>query len=113
MEESILDVQLMNRPRTGQSQSENNSDSGRFDNRTESLILVDASPLSESPKNPTSLVTIKRAISQKFTSKDPFTRNEVDAMRSRDQVPGAIGLECIKLGLYRCPPMWISQGGAN
>ena len=113
MEESILDVQLMNRPRTGQSQSENNSDSGRFDNRAESLIVVDAGPLSESPKNPTSLVMIKRAISQKFTAKDPFTSDEVDAVRSRDQVSGAIGLECIKLGLHRCPPKWISQGGAN
>jgi hypothetical protein len=63
MEKSILDVQLINRSGAGQSHGENNSDSGRFDNRAESLIVVDSRTLGEASKDPTSLITIKRAIS--------------------------------------------------
>jgi len=62
MKESILDIQLMNRPRAGQSQCEHNTDSSRLDDWTESLIIINAWSLSEASENPSGLVTIKRAV---------------------------------------------------
>jgi hypothetical protein len=113
MKECILDIQLMNGPGTGQSQSENNTDSSRFDNRAESFIIVDTWMLSEASKNPASLVAIKRTISKKFMSKDPFTGDKVDSRRSRNQFPSVVGLKSIKLGLHGRPPLRISEGSAD
>ena len=62
MEERIVDIQLMNRPVLVKSQAEDSADGGRLHNGTESLVEVDARALSESAKDPTRFVALKRTI---------------------------------------------------
>ena len=108
MEESILDVQLVNRPRARHSQCKNNADYGRLDDWTESLLIINLWALSETSKHPPDLVTIKRAISQKLMTINPFTGDDVNTGRTGNQSPCVVGQECIKLGLHRCSPVGIS-----
>jgi hypothetical protein len=62
MEERILDIQLVNGPRTGQSQGEHNTNGSGLDDGAEGLFIVNTGTLSKSTENPSGLVTIKRTI---------------------------------------------------
>jgi hypothetical protein len=64
MKESVLHIKLMHWPVARDRKRQNCSDSSRLHNGTESLIIVDAGTLSESTKNPTRFVALKRTISQ-------------------------------------------------
>jgi hypothetical protein len=61
MEKSVLHVELLNRPVTGNSNGEHRAHGGRFHNRAERLIIVHTGALSETPKDLTSLVAIEEA----------------------------------------------------
>ena len=108
MEESILDVQLVNQPRARPSQCKNKTDCGRLDDWTKSLLIINPWALSETSKHPPGLVTIKRAISQKLVTINPFTGDDVNTGWTGNQSLGVVGQEGIKLVLHRCSPVWIS-----
>jgi hypothetical protein len=55
MQESILYIELMNRPWAEDSQGEHGADRGRLDYWAEGLIVVNAESLGEAVKNPMSL----------------------------------------------------------
>jgi hypothetical protein len=95
VEEGVLDVQLMNQPRAGQSQCENNSNGGWLDNWTKTLLIVNPRPLSKASKNLPSLVAIKRAVRQKLVMIDPFTGDDVHTRWTGNQSPSVIGQERI------------------
>ena len=56
MEESILDIKLMNGPAPRESKTENYADGSGLDDRAESLIVVHPEALIESANHPPSLV---------------------------------------------------------
>jgi hypothetical protein len=62
VKKGILDVQLMNRTRTRQSQCEHHKNSSGLYDGAESFLIVDAGTLSETTENPSGLVAIKRAV---------------------------------------------------
>jgi hypothetical protein len=66
VEEDIFHVELLNGSGMGDSSSEHHTNSGRFYNRTEGLIVVNSDALSETPKDPTGLVMIKGPVSTKL-----------------------------------------------
>ena len=70
VEESILDVQLMNRPMPRESQGQHcTNNSSWLNHRTESVGVVDARTLSETPENLASFITLQRTVSLEFVLK--------------------------------------------
>jgi hypothetical protein len=59
VEEGVLHIELLNWSVTGDSNSKHHVNSGRFQNRAKSLVVVDPGALSETSEDPTSLVAIK------------------------------------------------------
>jgi len=110
MKECIVDVKLVNRPITSKCQRQDCPDGSRLDNRAESLIKVNTRALSKSAEDPTSLIASERAIRMKLMTKYPFTRDEVDAGRSGNEVPSAISLESLKFLGHGGPPVGICKG---
>ena len=58
MKKGILDIQLMNRPRMREGQSEDCTNGSRCHDGIERLIVVNARVLGKPPENPTDLVPI-------------------------------------------------------
>ena len=58
MEERVLDIQLMDRPRMGQCQSQNCTNSRGLHHWAEGLIIVNSRPLSETPENPPGIMLL-------------------------------------------------------
>jgi hypothetical protein len=81
MEKSIIDIQLMNRAIPTECKRQNGAYGGRFDYRTECLIVVNTRTLCEASKHPSGLVAIKRAISMIFHPKNPFAYNNISTRR--------------------------------
>jgi hypothetical protein len=55
VEEGVLDIELASLPFKGEREGEDDTDHGRFDNRTECLIEVNALLLRETTKHPRAL----------------------------------------------------------
>jgi hypothetical protein len=72
MEEGILDIQLVNRPRPRESNAEDNVDRGLHDDGAESLIKVDPRLLTEAANHPASLVAGKAVIGVELVLVDHF-----------------------------------------
>jgi hypothetical protein len=90
MEEGILHIELLNRPVMGDSSGEHRAHGGRFQNWVESLVVVNSGALSETPKDPASLVAIESPVSAELVHEDPFASDDVGALRSWNKVPGPI-----------------------
>jgi hypothetical protein len=82
VEEGIFHVELLNGPVMEDSSGEHRVNSDWFYNRAKGLVVVDFGVLSETPKDSTSLVTIKGTISTELMREDPLTGNNVGALRS-------------------------------
>jgi hypothetical protein len=109
LEEDIPHIEMLNGPVTGDRSGEHRANSGRFYNRAESLIVVDSRVLSETPKDPTSLVAIKGPINTELMREDPLTSDNVGALRSGNQLPGPIADQGSVLFLHSRTPMGISK----
>jgi hypothetical protein len=62
VEEGVIDVEMVHRPASRDSQSQHCVDGGRLHHRTESFIVVHIRELGEPPKDSMSLVPIQRTI---------------------------------------------------
>jgi hypothetical protein len=82
MEEGIFHIKLLNGPVMGDISGMHHANSGQFYNRVECLIVVDSRALSETSKDPTSLVAIKCPISTELVREDPLVSDNVGALRS-------------------------------
>jgi hypothetical protein len=80
----------MNGPIFGGSDAEDNMDSGRLDDRTESLLIVDTILLSEATNHPTCFITCKRVIVVVLMTKDPLPHYHIDTYRSRNKNPSIL-----------------------
>ena len=72
VEEGILDIKLVDRPRTGDRNGEDDADGGRFDNRAERLVEVDARLLGVATDHPPSLIPSQPSIRMEFMLEDPL-----------------------------------------
>jgi hypothetical protein len=113
MEESILHIELLNGPVMGDSSGEHRANGGRFHNRAESLIVVDSGALSETSKDPASLVAIEGPISAELVREDPFAGDDVGALRSWNKVPDPIAHQGPVLVLHSRTPIGIDEGSAD
>jgi hypothetical protein len=87
MEEGILHIELLNRSIMGDNNGEHRAHGGQFHNRAESLVVVDSGALSETPKDPASLVAIEGPVSVELVCEDPFANDDIGALRSWNKVP--------------------------
>jgi hypothetical protein len=81
MKEGILHIELLNRSVMGDSSGEHHVYGGRFHNQAESLVVVNSGALSETPKDPASLVAIEGPVSAELVREDPFVGDDVGALR--------------------------------
>jgi hypothetical protein len=109
MEKDILHVELLNGPVTEDSSGEDRANSGQFYNRAESLVVVNSGALSETPKDPTSLVVIKGPVSTELVREDPLAGDNVGALRSGNQLSGPIADQGSILFLHSRTPMGIGK----
>jgi hypothetical protein len=65
----------------GDSSDEHHAHDRRFHNRAESLVVVDSGALSETPKDPASLVAIEGPVRAELVREDPFAGDDVGALR--------------------------------
>jgi hypothetical protein len=93
MEKSVLHIELLNRLVMGNSNGEYRAHSGWCHNRAERLIIVHTGALSETPEDPTSLVTIEGAVGTKLVGEDPFAGDDVRATRLKNKFPGPVAHE--------------------
>jgi hypothetical protein len=105
MEEGIFHIELLNGPGTGDSSSEHRANNGLFYNRAEGLIIVDSGALSETLKDPTSLIAIKGSVSTELVREDPLFGNNVGALRSGNQLPDPIADQGSVFVLHSHMPM--------
>jgi hypothetical protein len=97
----------------GDSSSVHHAHSGQFHNRAESLIIVDSGVLSETPKDPASLVVIEGPISAELVREDPFVSDNVGALRSWNTVPCPITHQGPVLILHSRAPIGIGEGSMD
>jgi hypothetical protein len=101
MKKSIFHVELMD------GEAEDDPYRRRFDNRTESLVEVDAVLLREPANNPSGLVTSKGAVGVVLVLEDPLAGDDISARRSRNKPPGAVVDERLVLFNHRSAPIWV------
>ena len=113
MKKGVLHVQLMNGPRSGGGDAEDDADGGRLDNRAESLVVVDAVLLRETTNDPPGFMTGEGAISMILVLEDPLAGDNISPRWSRYEAPGAIIHERLVLFMHRSPPIGVGQGGTR
>jgi hypothetical protein len=72
MEKGVLNIELMNGPRSRDGDTEDDADHGRLDDGTEGLIKVYPRLLREAADHPSSLVAGKAAVRVELVLEDPF-----------------------------------------
>jgi hypothetical protein len=112
LKESILDVELMDWPVLGVSKSEDCANCSKFDNRTESFVIVDAGLLSEAAEDPTCPVAVQRAISMEFMFKNPFAGDYISLGGARNKIPSMICHEGSKFFFHGMSTKRISKSVA-
>jgi hypothetical protein len=113
MEEGILHIELLNWTVMGDSSGEHHKHGGRFHNRAENLVVVDSGALSETSKDPVSLVAIEISISAELVHEDPFVGDDVGALRSWNKVPGPITHQGPVLILHCHTPIGIGEDSTD
>jgi len=107
MQESILDVELMNRPILRESHGQNSANSCRLDDWAESLIIINTGALCEATKHRASLVSVERAVSMKLVMKNPLAGDDVGAEGTWNKVPPVVGEQGTILLFHRSAPIRI------
>jgi len=109
MKKGIEDVKLANGPLTMHSQSKDKPDSGRLNNGTKSLRIVNAELLLKSFVHEASFKPFHRAISMSFDLIDPFVVDNMSMRGSRTKGPGIVGNEGLKFCTHGSSPTRISS----
>ena len=77
IEENIIDIKLLKRPFICDRNRKHNTNSGSFDNRTESVSVVKTRNMSITFGNKTSLEMLDESIKKIFNTKHPFRAHDV------------------------------------
>jgi hypothetical protein len=117
VEEGILDVELASLPFKGERDGEYDAYCGRFDNRTECLVEVNALLLRETVKHPTCFIAVEGAIRLHLVAKDPPAGDDVGISRRRHEIPSVVAEESTILLGHSLEPVGILErrtcGGGN
>ena len=113
MEESILDIELVNRPLAGESQRENRVNCGRLNDWAKCLGKVNTRALSEATKNPTCLVTLQRTVGEELVLENPLAGDNVGMSGARNQIPSLVLKESSMFFFHGGPPIGIGKGTAE
>jgi hypothetical protein len=117
VEEGVLDVELASLPFKGERDGEDNADCGRFDNRTEHLVEVNALLLRETAKHPACFVAVEGAIGLQLMVKYPLAGDVVGVPRRRHEIPSVVAEESTILLGHSLKPVGILErrtcGGGN
>jgi hypothetical protein len=109
VEEGVLDIELASLPFKGERDGEDDADRGRFDNRTEHLIEVNALLLRETVKDPTCFVAVEGGIGLQLVAKDPLAGDDVGVPRRRHKIPSVIAKESTILLGHSLKPVGILE----
>jgi hypothetical protein len=114
VKKGILYVQLVNRPGAGRGDAEYRPYGGRFDDRAEGLVVVDALALGEASDNPASLAASEGPIGMLLVPEDPLPRHDVGAGGGGggNELPGVIVGEGLVLIHHRGTPVGVGQRAA-
>jgi hypothetical protein len=107
MEESIFDVELVNRPLRRDGYTEYYANGAGLNNRRESFIIVNPVLLRKTATNPASFVARKTTVGVEFLMKTPLTRDNVCTRRARNELPGVILKKGRKLLTHGSSPIWV------
>jgi hypothetical protein len=117
VEEGVLDIELVSLSFKEEHNGEDDADHGRFDNRTERLVEVNALLLRETAKHPTCFVAVEGAIGLQLVAKDPLARDDVGIPRRRHEIPSVVTKESTILLGHSLEPVGILEcgtcGGGN
>jgi hypothetical protein len=83
VEESILNIELMDRSIPGEGEGEDDANDGEFDDRVEGLVVVHSGVLGEATKDPTGLVAVEGAVRGQLVPKEPVVDDHVGAWWTR------------------------------
>ena len=84
-----------------------------FNNWGEGVSEVHARALPKALNHPASFIALESAIRTSLVPKDPLARDDVGTGRPRDELPGTVPLERVKLFLHRSEPMRIPEGDSS
>ena len=112
MEEGILHVELAYGPVSRHSNAEDGADRGRFDDRAERLVVVDAGLLRETTNNPTRLVPGEGAVGVELVFEQPLASDDVRTRWPRYKAPSAVVDQRLVLLCHRSAPIRICEGAA-
>lgn len=113
MEKGILDIQLINWQRTGESECKNSMDGSGLHDRTERLIVVNPRTLSNASKKPASLVTVQRTIHLSLVGLDPLASHQIATWGTGHQIPSVISKKSLVLLLHSTMPVRIGKGAMD
>jgi hypothetical protein len=117
VEEGVLDVELASLPFKRERDGEDDADRGRFDNRTERLVEVNALLLRETTKHPACFVAVEGAIGLQLVAKYPLAGDDVGVLRRRHEIPSVVAVESTILLGHGLEPVGILErrtcGGGN
>ena len=109
MKESVLHIELMDRPVLRVSQSEDGANSSWLDDRTEGFIVINTGTLCKPAKHPSSFVSVQRTISMKLVFENPFAGDHIRLGRARDEIPSVVVQESSIFFFHSPTPMVIGK----
>jgi len=109
MKESILHIELVDRPILGVCQSEYSTNSSGLDDGAECLVVINTGALSEAAEHPTSFVSVQGPVSVKLVFENPFSSDHVCLSRTRDEIPSMIVQESSILIFHGPTPMRVGK----
>jgi hypothetical protein len=87
VQEDVLHIKLLNRSCARCGESKHRANGGWFHNRAESLVVVHPGALSESLKNPASLVAVESSIGEELVREDSLADDDVGATGPGNKFP--------------------------
>jgi hypothetical protein len=109
VKKGVLHVQMVNGPSAGRGDAKYRPNGGRFDNRAEGLVVVNAFALGEAANNPASLVASEGPIGMKLVLEDPLPRHNIGSRGARNELPGVVVDEGLVLIHHRSTPVGVGQ----
>ena len=109
MKESVLHIELMDRPVLRVSQSEDGANSSWLDDRAEGFVVINTGTLCKLAKYPSSLVSVQGAISMELMFENPFAGDHIRLGRARDEIPSVVVQESSIFFFHSPTPMVIGK----
>uniref|UniRef100_M8AXT3 Pleiotropic drug resistance protein 5 n=1 Tax=Aegilops tauschii TaxID=37682 RepID=M8AXT3_AEGTA len=105
MKKSVVNIKLTQRPPFGNSQGQKQTDSGRFDNWTERILIIKTVPLLKAFRRKPRLVALDRPIRMLLDLEHPLGVNNVAPRHGRNKAPSIIPLKSLKLLFHGSTPV--------